>query len=323
MSSFSPISWTDATWPIVAGCDYVSPGCSNCWAVRDSWRLAHNPNPKVHNAYFGTVDKQESGKLVWSDIVRPLYDRLKWPLTWRAERLIFVCSQADLFNRKVPFEFIAAAFGVMTMANWHTYQVLTKHPKRMREFFAWLDKQPGGALETCLWNARQIIGPCSYEPYPDCRPEWPLEHVWLGTTVEDQQRADERIPELLRCPAAVRWLSVEPMLEAIDLGLMGTAPKEWGYGHAAIYTLLHWIVCGGESVQTRANTRPFYLSWARALHAQSHAAGVAFFLKQLGTKPIVSGPPLFAVGKNSRYKWHEPEHWPADLRVQNFPTVPE
>jgi protein gp37 len=116
VSEHSPIGWTDATWPLVGGCEYVSPGCSNCWAVRDSWRMAHNPNPKIHNAYFGTVDKQASGKLVWSGIVRPLWDRLAWPLKWRGSKRVFVCSQSDLFNRKVPFEFIAAAFGVMARA---------------------------------------------------------------------------------------------------------------------------------------------------------------------------------------------------------------
>lgn len=314
MSENSPIGWTDATWPIVAGCDYVSPGCSNCWAVRDSWRLAHNPNRKVQDAYFGTVDKQESGKLVWSGIVRTLPNRLDWPLKWRGFKRIFVCSQADLFNPKVPFAFIAAAFGVMAACPHHTFQVLTKHAARMREFFEWADRQQNGAAETCNWEARYVVGQGhASEPAP-----WPLENVWLGVTVEDQKRADERIPELRNTPAAKRWLSVEPMLEAIDLW------KATGFSPASMQSWLDWVVCGGESAQTRANTRPFDIAWARDLLEQCHGASVPFFMKQLGTNPIgehrinVPLPPR-PEGKSSRYKWHEPQHWPLELQVQQFP----
>lgn len=307
MSQSSDISWCDATWPIVAGCEYVSPGCSNCWAVRDSWRLAHNPHRKVSDAYFGTVDKTDAGKLVWSGIVRELPLRLGWPLKWRGNKRVFVCSQADLFHRKVSNEFIAAAFGVMAACPQHTFQVLTKHPARMREWFEWVASQQNGAAETCAWEVR-YMAPAHYGAAPA---EWPLENVWLGTTVEDQKRADERIPELLRAPAAKWWLSVEPMLEAITTDL----------------TYIDWVVCGGESAQTRANTRPFNIQWARALHAQCRAAGVPFFMKQLGTQPFIEGEnivtfPYFKLDfapKSSRYKWHEPEHWPQDLRVQNFP----
>lgn len=338
MSEHSPIGWTDATWPIVAGCDYVSPGCANCWAVRDSWRMAHNPNPKVHSAYFGTVDKQDSGKLVWSGIVRTLPLRLDWPLKWRKPRRIFVCSQADLFNPKVPFEFIAAAFGVMAACPEHTFQVLTKHADRMRAFFGWLETQQGGALPTCLWEARKALGDrfASREPFLDALPAWPLENVWLGVTVEDQKRANERIPHLIATSAAKRWLSVEPMLEPIDLWAARGCPP------ASLQSALDWVVCGGESAQTRANTRPFDIAWARDLLEQCHGAGVPFFMKQLGTAPIWNGhtlpdqwwPPsmrkedrgegFFRVlppeGKNARYKFPEPEHWPEDLRVQEFPT---
>lgn len=314
MAEHSTIGWTDATWPIIAGCDYVSPGCSNCWAVRDSWRLAHNPNKKVQDAYFGTVDKRADGKLVWSGVVRELWDRLGWPLKWRGFKRVFVCSQADLFNAKVSFEFIAAAFGVMAACPQHTFQVLTKHPKRMREFFEWAAGQQNGAAETCAWEARYIIGQGhASEPAP-----WPLENVWLGVTVEDQKRADERIPELLECPASVRWLSVEPMLEEINLGAWLPGRIRTGDPRQPI-NRVDWVVCGGESAQTRANTRPFDIAWAYSLRGQCKAAGVAFFMKQLGTRPFVDGIAMPA-GKTSRYKWHEPEHWPSDLRVQQFPA---
>ena len=107
MSAKSGIEYADAAWPIVAGCDYESPGCKNCWAVKDSWRLAHNPNAKIHNAYFGTVDKRPGGRLVWSGIVRPLWNRLEWPLHWKKPRRIFVSPMADLFHPAGPDAFIS------------------------------------------------------------------------------------------------------------------------------------------------------------------------------------------------------------------------
>lgn len=323
MAEDSTISWTDATWPIVAGCDYVSPGCSNCWAVRDSWRLAHNPNPKVHNAYFGTVDKQASGKLVWSGIVRTLPNRLTWPLKWRGSKRIFVCSQADLFHDKVPFEFIAAAFGVMAMAPQHTFQVLTKHAGRMREFFKWIAEDQNGPATGCLWHLHretfEALGRYGYEQPP----QWPLENVWIGVTVEDKTRAEERLDDLVMIPAAVRWVSYEPALELVNFApwLELTVPASERYYQPAI----DWIVCGGESAQTRANTRPFDLAWARAVRDQCRAGGAAFFMKQLGSNPNWldrTDPSGYGVpeGKSSRYKWHEPEHWPKDLQVQEFPA---
>lgn len=328
MSDNTAISWTDATWPIVAGCDYVSPGCSNCWAVRDSWRLAHNPHRKVHEPYFGTVDKRPDGKLVWSGVVRTLPQRLDWPLKWRKARRIFVCSQSDLFHQKVPFEFIAAVYGVMAACPEHTFQVLTKHPQRAREFFDWLGLQrpPTSPLGTCLWYAHQMAGRTydAREPFPDQWPEWPLENVWFGVTVEDQRRADERIPELIRIPAVIRWLSVEPMLERVDLGLMGTLPGDEFPGYQMVHQYIHLVVCGGESAQTRAVTRPFELAWGLDLLNQCRDADVRFHMKQLGTRPLTKIgnamlPIALPIGKNARYKWHEPEYWPEQLRVQEFP----
>lgn len=241
MSEHSPIGWTDATWPIVAGCEYVSPGCSNCWAVRDSWRLAHNPHRKVSDAYFGTVDKTDAGKLVWSGIVRELPARLNWPLKWRGHKRVFVCSQADLFHRKVSNQFIAAAFGVMAACPQHTFQVLTKNSTRMLEWFRWLAAQQNGAAETCAWEARYLIGSGGHASEPVA---WPLENVWIGVTVEDQRRAEERIPDLHRSPAAKRWLSVEPMLEAIDLTAIPTGIPDC---ENASFDLadIDWVVCGG------------------------------------------------------------------------------
>lgn len=346
MSEHSTISWTDSTWPLIAGCEYESPGCSNCWAVRDSWRLAHNPHAAVRDAFAGTVRKTDAGALVWTGLVRPLPERLSWPLKWRKARRVFVCSQSDLFNPKVPFEFIAAAFGVMAACPEHTFQVLTKHADRMRAFFGWLETRQGGALPTCLWEARKAIGDrfASHEPFLDQLPAWPLPNVWLGVTVEDQKRANERIPHLLSTPAAKRWLSVEPMLEAVAISIV-TMPAADVLANAGaldicagareiaesgfdvhLYDIggIDWVVCGGESAQTRATTREFNIQWARDLRDEcaSGMPPIPFFLKQLGTMPFVPGSQfeiMLPKGKTSRYKWHEPRYWPLDLQVQQFP----
>ena len=303
MSEHSPIGWTDATWPIVAGCEYESPGCSNCWAVRDSWRLAHNPHKAVREAFAGTVRKTEAGALVWTGVVRPLPERLDWPLRWRAPRRIFVCSQADLFHPKVPDEFIDQVFAVMAITPRHTFQVLTKRAERMSAYMISRSRSEqqweraartlGWTLE---WEGRRLA------PFP-------LPNVWLGISVEDQVRADERVPHLLRAPAAKRWLSVEPMLEPIRLTVL-TLQR------------LDWIVCGGESAQTRANTRYFDVDWARDLRDKCRSAGTAFFMKQGGSRPTDGGVPIaLPAGKSSRYKFHELQHLPGDLQIQEFPDA--
>lgn len=329
MSEHSTIGWTDATWPIVAGCAYESPGCSNCWAVRDSWRLAHNPHAAVRAAFEGTVRKTDTGALVWTGLVRPLPERLDWPLHWSKARRVFVCSQSDLFHAEVPFDFIAATFGIMAMAPQHTFQVLTKHPGRALKFFEWAARDRNGPSAYCLWMARQICGVEKvarhelHEP-----PEWPLANVWFGVTVEDQTRADLRIPLLVRIPAEVRWISAEPLLERVVLGLMGALPKDYFPMYTMAWERIHWVVVGGESAQTRSVTRAFDLDWARAIKAECEDGHVDFFMKQLGTKPlpqaltgtVMRGPLPLPEGKTSRYKWHEPEHWPEDLRVQEFPA---
>lgn len=321
MSQTSTIGWTNATWPIVAGCAYESPGCSNCWAVRDSWRLAHNPHPKVRLAFEDVVKKQPDGKLVWSGVVRTIPQRLGWPSGWRLGRRVFVCSQSDLFHPLVPNEFIAATFRVMAAEHRHTFQVLTKHPARALEWFRWIEG--GGRVGERLLSCLKEVAP-GVRAEVNANGSWPLRNVWFGVTVEDRRRAEERVRILHQIPARVRWISAEPQLERLDM-----LPRlRWCTGDMgdAMDQRIDWLVCGGESAQTRANTRPFDIGWARALLQDCRATGTRFFMKQLGSNPV---PWLqddgkvelrLPAGRTSRYKWHEPEHWPADLRVQEFPT---
>lgn len=303
MAQKSDIEWTDGTWPIVQGCDYESPGCSHCYAVPLLWRLSHNPNRTISGPLQGVVAKNSAGKLHFTGKVALREDRLDWPLKWRKPMKIFLPSHGDLFHPAVPDEFIDKVFAVMALAPQHTFQVLTKHASRMQDL---------------------LSEGLNYEG-----PHWPLPNVHIGVTVEDQRRADERVPHLLRTPASVRWISAEPLLEALELRHLWTWCPEHDFAsgfckdrHHEGVQRVDWVVIGGESAQTRATTREFHTEWARSLINQCEVWGVAAFMKQLGTKPVEGiveihpRPP----GKSARYKWHEPEHWPGDLRVQEFPA---
>jgi protein gp37 len=206
-------------------------------------------------------------------------DRLEQPLHWRKPRRVFVCSMGDLFHEAVPDEFINRVFLVMALADSHTFMILTKRPDRMHK---WINSQPREDDECGIngWST------------------WPLPNVWLGVSAENQQAADERIPLLLQTPAAVRFVSVEPMLGALDMEqyLYATSPNTagpWSYPSGRIVRgggiggqmccqiparELHWVICGPES---GPNARPMPPDWARSLRYQCVAAGVAFFLKQM------------------------------------------
>lgn len=261
----------------------------------------------------------------WTGEVRLVPEVLGTPLKWRKPRRVFVNSMSDLFHEDVSFEFIAAVFGVMAAAPQHTFQVLTKRPKRMREFFAWVTGRRG--VEPYVYvegsvvvhAAEQVMG-------TELRraASWPLPNVWLGVSVEDQATADERIPLLLECPAAVRWVSYEPALGPVDFeGLSlddGSGLSAFRTGDLADEDGLDWVVVGGES---GPGARPFDLTWARSVVAQCKSAEVPCFVKQLGAVPYDSHGrtpaerlELFAL---SNRKGGDMAEWPDDLRVRQWP----
>lgn len=247
MSAKSAIEWTDATWNPVTGCTKVSPGCKHCYAEREWPRLQHLP------AYTGRA---------FTD-VRCHPERLQEPLHWRKPRKIFVCHNADLFHESVPDEFIDMVWFAMARAQQHMFQILTKRPARMLE---WVSRH---GLDAVRYGEREEAEAQEKEM------PWPLRNVWLGVSVEDQATADERIPLLLQTPAAVRWISAEPLLGPVDIAFhLGIAPS-----HDDLHGLLNWVVAGGES---GPKGRPMYPDWVRSLRDQCQAAGVPFFFKQWG-----------------------------------------
>ncbi|MDT3735531.1 MAG: phage Gp37/Gp68 family protein [Denitratisoma sp.] len=252
MADNSAIEWTEATWSPVTGCDPISPGCKHCYAKREV-ETRWSKNPK--SVWYG----------------RPFNDvrchpealaGARSPLTWKRPRRIFVCPRADLFHDNVPVDFIRAVFDVMAACPQHTFQVLTKRAARM-QFLLWSEFD---------WT--------------------PLPNIQIGVSVEDQAAADERIPLLLQTPAAMRWVSAEPLLGPVSLGqwigvhhhpdndasnfavkeLVKAARKMMGPS-------IDWCIVGGESGPKARSMHP---NWARSLRDQCAAAGVPFLFKQWG-----------------------------------------
>jgi protein gp37 len=263
MGDRTSIEWTEATWNPVTGCTKVSPGCDRCYAESIAHRFAGTP--AYPNGFQTTL--------------RP--ERLDQPLRWTRPRKVFVCSMADLFHDDVPDEYIAHVWAVMALAGQHTFQVLTKRQGRMRSLLS-----SGEFIDQVQEAWEQQPGDDGPEAYA---PPWPLPNVWLGVSAEDQKRADLRIPALLNTPAAVRWVSAEPLLGPIDL-------SRWQHEHpigenltmrplppsavrACGLTGIDWLVVGGESGR---GARPMHPDWARSLRDQCAAADVPFLFKQWG-----------------------------------------
>lgn len=262
MADNTKIEWTDATWNVITGCSVVSAGCRHCYAMKLSGtRLQHHPSRA------GLTIDTAAGP-VWNGKVRFNEQWLTQPLEWKRPRKVFVCAHGDLFHENVPDKWIDRVFAVMALAPHHVFQVLTKRPERMRKYVA---NWPNGAARF-HWVAIEAakIDPtikkhCADAWVWDLQKRWPLPNVWLGVSVENQAAADERIPLLLQTPAAVRWISAEPLLGDVDL--------------SELIDRLDWVVVGGES---GANARPMHGSWAYDLHDQCEAAGVPFLFKQWG-----------------------------------------
>lgn len=294
MGDNSGIEWTDATWNPVVGCSVVSPGCTNCYAMKMAARLeAMAPKPDgrgnhglIH--YEGTTQHSRAGA-VWTGKVALAPDPiLLAPLRWRRPRRIFVNSMGDLFHESVPDEWIDKVFAVMALAPQHTFQVLTKRARRMRAYMTSNERTGDFEPMMRIIEAARKIRPDNLYNMTD----WPLPNVWLGVSVEDQTRANERIPDLLATPTAVRFVSAEPLLGPINLRRIRIAPNHHtiidaldGYamvdtpGRERERTMLDWVIAGGES---GPHARPMHSAWVRSLRDQCATAGVPFFFKQWG-----------------------------------------
>lgn len=307
MADKTKIEWTDATWNPITGCSIVSPGCTNCYAMRlAGTRLKHHPTRE------GLTTETKAGP-VWNGEVKFNRRALLQPLEWKRGRMIFVCAHGDLFAENVPEDWIDQVFAIMALAQHHTFQVLTKRSERMQTYLASselqdriadaafsIDPEAGSILSADI----QIAGDKLF----------PLPNIWLGVSVEDQKRASERIMPLLTTPAAKRFVSAEPLLGPVNLvdidwgdgSLDALKVKTWKreidcwrdteptWEHSFLdwynladmpddedimHPVLDWVVVGGES---GPDARPMHPDWARSLRDQCAAAGVPFFFKQWG-----------------------------------------
>jgi protein gp37 len=269
--SKSKIEWTEVTWNPTTGCDKVSQGCKNCYAEALHKRLQGMGQKKYDHPFLGTVKMHE--------------DALLLPLSWKKSRMIFVNSMSDLFHKDVPFEFIDKVFAVIGLSHIHKFQILTKRPDIMRRYFT--EHYAGWKIINACKILYELLGVEVYERLKQNRQfkgvgldgSWPMHNVWLGTSVEDQETATERIPFLIRIPAAVRFLSCEPLLGKIEFSdVTKRSDAVQQLGRKALFGI-DWVIAGGESGH---GARPMHPYWVRSLRDQCHAAGVPFFFKQWG-----------------------------------------
>jgi protein gp37 len=365
VSAVSSIEWTDRTWNPVRGCRRVSPGCEHCYAEKVAHRFSKLVNGKP-GPYFGLTVLGKQG-VRWSGEARFIPEALAEPLSWRKPQRVFVNSMSDLFHEDVTNEQIAAVFGVMAACPHLTFQVLTKRPARM---LAWLSEyedsfmQLAGAADAAISKVQGMTPQMAGRLYGhfddemgDTDRSWPLRNVWLGVSTEDQQRADERIPLLLQCPAAMRWVSAEPLLGPVNFtrvpcrgGTLNALTGEWMSADRAVREggraepRLGWVVTGGES---GPGAREHNVNWSHGIVEQCIANRVAVFQKQLGAHVTDRNDVGFDGGADDRWpagteadfdsgdrmqgalvrirlknrKGNEPGEWPSELRIRQFPKA--
>jgi len=299
MGERTGIEWTDHTFNVAWGCVKVSPGCANCYAEGEAKRRGHQ--------VFGpakTTARRTFGEHHWNEPRR--WNRAAEKAGQR--RRVFCSSMADVFEDHPTLDAERPRLWALVRETpWLDWQILTKRPERIA---AHLPEDWG-------------------QGYPN---------VWLGTSVENQDYGELRIPHLLQVPAAVRFLSCEPLLGPVDLGLLGTVPASWGYSYIPVSALLHWVIVGGES---GPKARPCALEWIESLIDQCESAEVAVFVKQLGAVPMESeerwrgrvrtrllsarnrnrvpaGSVPLAYADRKGGDWEE---WPIDLAARQFPEV--
>lgn len=383
MAEHSAIQWTDATWSAIRArywemqddgsgkerigwhCEHVSDGCRYCYAERLNVRIGTGRDFKP-----GELFKPEKAGYRNGGVHVFLDEKmLIAPLRWRKPRMVFVCSMTDLFADFVEDKWITRMFAVMALAPRHGFQILTKRPERMRDFIAhslagvtvWkavhdlIEEWDQGKIRVrlpCIDDDPMLAALQAHGAMWGGETPWPLRNVWLGTSAEDQATADERIPLLLDTPAAVRFLSAEPLLGPISLAPIKTVNMKYGAPDeaASIYALrgiyvpgsrfsesharLGWVIAGGES---GPRARPMHIDWAREIRDQCKAAGVPFFMKQMGKLARMGrADAVQAVGLGGGWQADKPGglegvvsfphrkggemiEWPEDLRVREMP----
>lgn len=279
------------TWNPIIGCSRISEGCEDCYAEKMARRLSAIALSKSDDEYFD-VSGIGNYSLVtlngkWNGKTRLVPNALEKPLKWRKPRMIFVCSMSDLFHENTPFEWIDKVFDVMVTNPDHLYLLLTKRPERALEYYKWAGKQVKDAgFDSYPSQSDNLLDYISEIPF-----------IWLGVSVENQEQADKRIPLLLQIPAALRFISCEPLIGPVDLSqirllpprecithnILNGIPYDWDYEQYfpenRIEPTIQWVIAGGES---GPKARPMHPDWVRSIRDQCEGTDVPFFFKQWG-----------------------------------------
>jgi protein gp37 len=329
MPTKTKIEWTDYTsnpirfrapdGRVVWACEKVSAGCTHCYAEALSRRYTQRRAGEWNAATMATL--------------RPFLDDKELHALLHMKSLagkrVFIGDMTDIFGEWVPDELLDRLFAVFALRSDVTFQVLTKRAHRMHKHFTADPDSLTERVEEHLWAMHTDYTTNSLPINP-----WPLPNVWLGVSCEDQQRADERIPLLLQTPAAVRFVSAEPLIGPIEFtynrfcrqmgwgppdpprAAKGERPDTWVLRPGGI----DWVIVGGES---GPSARPCDVTWIRSIVQQCHTASVPVFVKQLGAEPFDSGAVHLPVDVMSvrHSKGGDPSEWPEDLRVRQFPSV--
>jgi protein gp37 len=325
MSAKTGIQWTDATWNPMMGCRRVSAGCENCYAERIAARFSGEGQP-----FHDIARRRSNGEAQWTGNSAINLRTLTAPLSWRRPRRIFVNSMSDVFYEQFSAEDVASVWAVMALAPYHVFQLLTKRPERMREMLTdpgFYDLVLRAATEFRHSRPRLSMIPVSNPT------RFPYANVWLGVSVENQETANERVPLLAQTPAAVRFLSCEPLLGPIDFDECGSRGAEDGdpFAFSALAGVdgaeppipgIDWCIIGGES---GPRARPFHLEWCRDILAQCDFAGTAAFVKQLGASAVDCDLSLSLGERMPLRDSHggDMAEWPEELRVREFPIAAE
>lgn len=306
MSAKSKIEWTasaegtpGSTWNPVRGCSRVSRGCEHCYAERMAARFVTGPitRPGPYSQVIGLDGR-------WNGTVELIEKALKIPPHWKKPRRIFVNSMSDTFHEALPDAAIDRILSVMALCPQHTFMVLTKRAERMHRYLYFRSEDRGQQAARILNPIMRSVWPLpSGRTFPACLSNWPLPNVWLGVSVEDRSQL-HRIDQLRETPAALRFLSLEPLLE--DLGALDLR----GIGQ---------VIVGGES---GPGARPMNLAWARSIRKQCLDSGTNFFMKQMGSwwARQENRDPDRWVRVNG--KGSDPNDWPPDLQVREMPEAP-
>jgi protein gp37 len=331
------IQWTEETWNPVAGCRRKSPGCLNCYAERQALRLACNPNEKIQSLYSG-LTQITNGRPAWTGATGSSETALLKPLRTKKPTTYFI-SLSDLFYDERPLRDIYRVLAVIALSGQHRFQVLTKYADTMSLVMNAIAKN----IKPLEEAAREIGYTFNHEGIPLLR--WPIPNLHLGVSVENQQYADERIPLLLKTPAALRFVSYEPALGPVNFsGFLPRRVHDSYHGEWNRVGGLDWIIVGGES---GPGARPFNVDWAWTAIKQCRAAGTKVFLKQLGSNPVIEGCRQHhfdwgeGIGRKAKFSQVQPERenaglwrihlkdkkggdmaeWAEHLRVREMPEV--